>query len=90
MCAYCQGGKLVMLKQVLRILLRRTGAVANAYICTACFYMVVTVLPNFRTESWLISDRELTINKQKASKAFFYLLWVISSCHTLVVKNFWC
>jgi hypothetical protein len=49
-----------------------------------------TVLPNFRTESWLISDRELTINKQKASKAFFYLLWVISSCPTLIIKNFWC
>ena len=33
------------------------------------------VLPNFRTESWLISDRELAINNQKAIKAF--LLFIV-------------
>lgn len=33
------------------------------------------VLPNLRTEGWLISDRELTMNNQKAPKAF--LLFIV-------------
>jgi hypothetical protein len=34
------------------------------------------VLPNFHTASWLISDRELTINKIKSPKAFFLFIVV--------------